>query len=98
MICNRCRGIGPVFDRLSGESLRQRRSTMAGQEDLDQVREKTDEAKDYFSKIPGFQAPNVEKPAPVEEEKPASEDWVAPAKSRPEAPLSEAEKYFKGII
>ncbi len=71
---------------------------MAGPEDLDQVREKTDKAKDYFSKIPGFEAPNVEKPAPAEEEKPASEERVPPTRSKPEAPLSEAEKYFQKII
>ena len=71
---------------------------MAGPEDLDQVREKTDKAKDYFSKVPGFQAPSFEKPAPAEEEKPASDEWVSPTASKPEAPLSEAEKYFKKII
>ena len=71
---------------------------MAGPEDLDQVRDKTDKAKDYFSKIPGFEAPNVEKPAPAEEEKPASEERVPPTRSKPEAPLSEAEKYFQKII
>jgi hypothetical protein len=73
---------------------------MAGPEDLDRVREKTDtdKAKDYFSKLPGFEAPNVEKPAPAEEEKPASEEWTPPTRSKPEAPLSEAEKYFQKII
>ena len=73
---------------------------MAGPEDLDQVRDKTDtdKAKDYFSKIPGFEAPSSEKPAPAEEQ-PASDEWVPPTKpAKPEAPLSEAEKYFKGII
>jgi hypothetical protein len=73
---------------------------MAGPEDRDQVREKTDtdKAKDYFSKLPGFEAPSFEKPAPAEEEKPESEGWVPPARSKPEAPLSEAEKYFQKII
>jgi hypothetical protein len=73
---------------------------MAGPEDPDQAREKTDEAKDYFSKLPGFQAPNFEKPAPAEEEeeKPASEEWNPPTARKPEAPLSEAEKYFQKII
>jgi len=71
---------------------------MAGSEDLDQVREKTDEAKDYFSKLPGFQAPNFEKPAPAEEEKSASEESNPPTARKPEAPLSEAEKYFQKII
>ena len=74
---------------------------MAGQEDLDQVREKSDEAKDYFSKIPGFEAPSFEKPAPAEEEeeeKPASEEWVPPTRNKPDAPLSEAEKYFQKLI
>ena len=71
---------------------------MAGPEDLDQVRDKTDKAKDYFSKIPGFEAPNVEKPASAEEQ-PAAEEWVPPATPpKPEAPLSEAEKYFQKII
>ena len=71
---------------------------MAGPEDLDQVRDKTDKAKDYFSKIPGFEAPNAEKPAPAEEQ-PAAEEWVPPATPpKPEAPLSEAEKYFQKII
>ena len=73
---------------------------MAGPEDLDKVRDKTDadKAKDYFSKIPGFEAPSFEKPAPAEEQ-PASDEWVPPAKPRkPEAPLSEAEKYFQKII
>jgi hypothetical protein len=71
---------------------------MAGPEDLDKVREETDKAKDYFSKLPGFDARSFEKPAPAEEE-PASDEWVAPTKPpKPEAPLSEAEKYFKGII
>ena len=71
---------------------------MAGPEDRDQVREKADKAKDYFSKIPGFEAPNFEKPAPAEEQ-PASDEGVAPTTPpKPEAPLSEAEKYFKGII
>jgi len=55
-------------------------------------------SKDYFSKIPGFEAPNFEKPAPAEEEKPESEGWVPPSKGKPEAPLSEAEKYFQKII
>ena len=74
---------------------------MAGPEDPDQVREKADadKAKDYFSKIPGFEAPTFEKPAPAEGEKPASEEWVPPTTpSKPEAPLSEAEQYFKKII
>ena len=73
---------------------------MAGPEDRDQVREKTDtdKAKDYFSKLPGFEAPSFEKPAPAEEEKPESEGWVPPDRSKPEAPLSEAEKYFQKII
>ena len=71
---------------------------MAGQEDLDQVREKSDEAKDYFSKIPGFQAPNFEKPAPAEEEKPASDEGAPATARKPEAPLSEAEKYFQKLI
>ena len=70
---------------------------MAGPEDLDRVRQKTDKAKDYFSKVPGFQAP-IEKPAPEEEAKPASEEWVPPTRSKPEAPLSEAEKYFQKLI
>ena len=73
---------------------------MAGPEDLDQVRDKTDtdKAKDYFSKIPGFEAPSFEKPAPAEEQ-PASDEWVPPTKApKPEAPLSEAEEYFKKII
>ena len=71
---------------------------MAGPEDLDQGRDKTDEAKDYFSKLPGFQAPNFEKPAPAEEEKPASEESNPPTARKPEAPLSEAEEYFQKII
>jgi len=73
---------------------------MAGPEDLDKVRDKTDadKAKDYFSKIPGFEAPSFEKPAPTEEP-PASDEWTPPAKpAKPEAPLSEAEKYFQKII
>jgi hypothetical protein len=73
---------------------------MAGPQDADQVRDKTDadKAKDYFSKIPGFEAPNFEKPAPAEEQ-PASDEWVPPTTPpKPEAPLSEAEKYFKKII
>jgi hypothetical protein len=72
---------------------------MAGPEDRDSVREKADKAKDYFSKIPGFEAPNFEKPAPAEEEVPASDEWAAPTTPRkPEAPLSEAEEYFQKII
>jgi len=71
---------------------------MAGSEDRDQARGEADKAKDYFSKIPGFEAPNFEKPAPAEEEKPESEGWVPPSKGKPEAPLSEAEKYFQKII
>jgi len=73
---------------------------MAGPEDRDQAREKTDidKAKDYFSKIPGFEAPSFEKPAPEEEEKPASEERVPPTRNKPEAPLSDAEKYFQKII
>ena len=73
---------------------------MAGPEDRDQARDKTDadKAKDYFSKIPGFEAPSFEKSAPAEEQ-PASDEWVPPTKARkPEAPLSEAEEYFKKII
>ncbi|MEA2500644.1 MAG: hypothetical protein QOH66_3074 [Actinomycetota bacterium] len=73
---------------------------MAGPEDLDKARDETDadKAKDYFSKIPGFEAPSFEKPAPAEEQ-PASDEWVPPTKaSKPEAPLSEAEEYFKKII
>ena len=73
---------------------------MAGPEDLDKVRDKSDadKAKDYFSKIPGFEAPSFEKSAPAEEQ-PASEEWTPPATPpKPEAPLSEAEKYFQKII
>jgi hypothetical protein len=73
---------------------------MAGPEDRDQVGDKTDtdKAKDYFSKLPGFEAPNFEKPAPVEEQ-PASDEWVPPTTPRkPDAPLSEAEEYFQKII
>ena len=71
---------------------------MAGPEDRDQAREEADKAKDYFSKIPGFEAPNFEKPAPAAEEKPEPEGWAPPTKAKPEAPLSEAEKYFQKII
>ena len=55
---------------------------MAGPEDSDQAREEVDKAKDYFSKIPGFEAPSFEKPAPEEEEKPASEEWVPPTRNK----------------
>lgn len=61
---------------------------------LDGVRESTEKAKNYFSKVGGFQPPSFEKPGPEptpEEERPA-----APAK--PEPPLSEAEKAWKGIM
>jgi hypothetical protein len=73
---------------------------MAGQEDLDQVREKTDKAKDYFSKQSGFEEKSWENPSPVAEEPPApgEEGWVPQTSKKPEAPLSEAEKYFKKII
>jgi hypothetical protein len=70
---------------------------MAGPEDLDQIREKTDKAKDYFSKVPGFQAQSFEKPAPAEEP-PPPEELTPPTPRKPEAPLSEAEKYFQKII
>lgn len=72
---------------------------MAGSEDLDSVREKTDKAKDYFSKQSGFEVKSWEKPAPAEEPAPpAEEGWAAKAPKEPEAPLSEAEKYFQKII
>jgi hypothetical protein len=71
---------------------------MAGPEDQGGDKTDADKAKDYFSKIPGFEAPSFEKPAPAEEE-PASDEWVPPTKAgKPEAPLSEAEEYFKKII
>jgi hypothetical protein len=68
-------------------------------EDLDQVREKTDKAKDYFSKQSGFEEKSWEKPAPAEEPAaPTEEGWVPSTPKKPEAPLSEAEKYFQKII
>jgi len=86
------------LDKVVEEILRRRRSMMAGPEDRDPAREEADKAKDYFSKIAGFEAPSFEKPAPAEEEKPASEEWVPPTRNKPDAPLSEAEKYFQKII
>jgi len=67
---------------------------MADQQDGDKARTDAEKAKDYFSKIPGFQPAATEKPAPEEAEKEAAP--AVPAK--PEPPLSEAEKYFKGLI
>ncbi|HYR62630.1 MAG TPA: hypothetical protein VET24_08395 [Actinomycetota bacterium] len=71
---------------------------MAGPEDLDQVRAKTDKAKDYFSKVPGFETKSWEKPAPPAEEEPAAPECAPTTPRKPEAPLSEAEKYFQKII
>ena len=63
---------------------------MADQQDRDQARTDAEKAKDYFSKLPGFQPAVTEKPAPNE-----AEEEGAPAVP---APLSEAEKYFKGLM
>ncbi len=60
----------------------------------DEVARSTEKAKDYFSKVQGFQPPASEKPAASE---PAPEDTPA-APKKPEAPLSEAEKAWKGIM
>lgn len=70
---------------------------MANQDDLERLRKEGDKAKDYFSKIPGFEQaqwrPATPPPAatPTEEAKPA-----IPA--QPEPPLTEAEKYFKKLL
>jgi hypothetical protein len=67
---------------------------MASNEDLERIREQSDKAHDYFSKVDGFQPSEAQEPKPAEEE--ASSDAAAPAK--PEPPLSEAEKYFKDLL
>lgn len=68
---------------------------MSSEEDAERIRKQSEQAKDYFSKMPGFEASQAGRPAPPpaqqEEEKPA-----APA--RPEPPLTEAEKYFKKLL
>ncbi len=69
---------------------------MADQEDLEKVRESGDKAKDYFSKVAGFEPKTFEKPA---EEAPQEEEaYKPPVREKPEAPLSDAEKYFKKLI
>jgi hypothetical protein len=63
-------------------------------DDEDRIKKDSDRAKDYFAKMPGFQASQAGRPAPpppAAEEKPA-----VPAK--PEPPLTEAEKYFKKLL
>ena len=43
--------------------------------------------------------PAAEETGPTEGEQPAAEEWVPPGTPpKPEAPLSEAEKYFQKII
>jgi len=86
----------PGHNRRAGRQDRHetRRFEMADQQDGDKARTDAEKAKDYFSKIPGFQPAATEKPAPEEAEKEAAP--AVPAK--PEPPLSEAEKYFKGLI
>lgn len=67
---------------------------MPNKDDEDRIRKESDRAKDYFSKMPGFQpSESVWKPAPAAQE-PAQP--AAPAK--PEPPLSDAEKYFKKLL
>jgi len=59
----------------------------------DDVRSSTEKAKDYFSKVQGWEPPASEKKEPEpepEEEKPS---W-----QKPDVPLSEAEKAWKGIM
>ena len=60
----------------------------------EEIRRSTDKAKDYFSKISGFEPPPYEKPETAPE--PAPEE-AAPSWRKPEAPLSEAEKAWKRI-
>jgi len=67
---------------------------MPGGKTPDEVARSTDKAKDYFSKIQGFQAPSSGQPPPPE---PAPEEAPPPPKKQ-EAPLSEAEKAWKRIM
>lgn len=68
---------------------------MPSQDDAERIRKQSEQAKDYFSKMAGFEPSKAGRPAPPpvpqEEEKPA-----VPA--RPEPPLTEAEKYFKKLL
>jgi len=86
----------PGHTRLAGQEGRHetRRFEMADQQDRDQARTDAEKAKDYFSKLPGFQPAVTEKPAPNE----AEEEGAPAVPAKPEPPLSEAEKYFKGLM
>ena len=61
----------------------------------DEIRRSTDKAKDYFSKVSGFEPPASANPQPAPE--PAPEE-AAPAWAKPEAPLSDAEKAWKRLM
>jgi hypothetical protein len=69
---------------------------MPSKEEEERIRKESQQAKDYFSKIPGFQPSQSDRPAPPPP--PAEEESVPKASARPEPPLSEAEKYFKRLL
>lgn len=70
---------------------------MPGQDDKEQIRKQSEQAQDYFSKIAGFEPARTSVPAPPPA--PAPEEAESPPVApRPEAPLSEAEQYFKKLL
>jgi len=64
---------------------------MAGQPDPNQIHEEAKKAEEYFSELPGFHSAAAEEPPPTE-----AEEEVPP--ETPAVQLSEAEKYFQGLI
>lgn len=70
---------------------------MPGQDDKEQISKQSEQAKDYFSKIAGFEPSRAGVPAPPPA--PAPEEAESPpVPERPEAPLTEAEQYFKKLL
>jgi hypothetical protein len=67
---------------------------MPSQEDAEQIRKQSEQAKDYFSKVAGFEPSKAGQPAPP----PVQEEETPAVPARPEPPLTEAEKYFKGLL
>lgn len=60
----------------------------------ERIRKESQRAKDYFSKMPGFQPSQSGQPAPP----PAGAEQTPAAPAKPEPPLSDAEKYFKRLL
>lgn len=71
---------------------------MGNAEENERLRQEGQKASEYFSKISGFD-PSRTQPARPGQPAPAEEAPVVPERpAPPEAPLSEAEKYFKKLL